>query len=63
MKIKIKHDRNQVWTIEGDSVRCNNGLSHTRSLKLTGCLDGEFTCDDGQCIKMERRCNQVTRTC
>ena len=35
-------------------------MSHTRSLKLTGCLDGEFTCDDGQCIKMERRCDQVT---
>ena len=60
---KNKHDWNQVWTIEGDSVRCNNGLSHTRSLKLTGCLDGEFTCDDGQCIKMETRCNQVKITC
>ena len=30
-------------------------------LKLTGCNpEGEFTCDDGQCIKMEGRCNQVT---
>lgn len=29
-------------------------------LKLTGCnQDGEFTCDDGQCIKMEERCDQV----
>ena len=23
------------------------------------CGEGEFTCDDGQCIKMEERCNQV----
>ena len=29
-------------------------------MKLTGCNpDGEFTCDDGQCVKMEERCNQV----
>ena len=29
-------------------------------LKLTGCKEeGEFTCDDGQCVKMEERCNQV----
>ena len=30
-------------------------------LKLTGCdPEDEFTCDDGQCISMERRCDQVT---
>ena len=28
-------------------------------MKLTGCKDGEFTCDDGQCIIMEKRCNQL----
>ena len=29
-------------------------------LKLTGCNpEGEFTCYDGQCIKLEDRCNQV----
>ena len=29
-------------------------------LKLTGCNpDGEFTCNDGQCVKMERRCDQL----
>ena len=29
-------------------------------MKLTGCkVEGEFTCNDGQCIKMEERCNQV----
>ena len=28
-------------------------------LKLTGCKEDEFTCDDGQCVKMEERCNQV----
>ena len=29
-------------------------------MKLTGCKEDEFTCDDGQCVKMERRCDQVT---
>ena len=29
-------------------------------LKLTGCKEDEFTCDDGQCVKTERRCDQVT---
>ena len=28
-------------------------------MKLTGCNKTEFTCDDGQCIKMEERCNQM----
>ena len=50
-----KHD----WTIEGDSVKCSNGKTHARKLKLTGCVEGEFTCDDGQCIEMEERCDQV----
>ena len=50
-----KHD----WTIEGDSVKCSNGKTHARKLKLTGCVEGEFTCDDGQCIGMKKRCDQV----
>ena len=29
-------------------------------LKLTGCKeDGEFTCDDGQCIVMGERCDRI----
>ena len=28
-------------------------------MKLTGCKKEEFTCDDGQCIKMEERCDQI----
>jgi hypothetical protein len=33
--------------------------SYTTQLKLTGCSAGEFTCDDGQCVMMEERCNQL----
>ena len=50
-----------TWTISNDDYMCNEGREYTTMLKMTGCNpDGEFTCDDGQCIKMERRCDQVT---
>ena len=46
------------WTILNDDIECNEGNPHI--LKLTGCdPNDEFTCDDGQCVKMEERCNQV----
>ena len=48
------------WTISNDTFECGKGESYTTELKLTGCKeDGEFTCDDGQCVTMEERCNQV----
>ena len=28
-------------------------------MKLTACKKTEFTCDDGQCVKMGERCNQI----
>lgn len=46
------------WTIEMDKG-CNKGNSYSKELKLTGCKQGEFTCNDGQCIMMEQRCDQV----
>ena len=48
------------WTISKDDLKCNRGQPYNKTLKLTGCAEDEFTCDDGQCIKMERRCDQVT---
>ena len=48
------------WTISGDEYECSKGVPYTTMLKMTGCKEeGEFTCDDGQCIKIEERCNQV----
>ena len=47
------------WTISGDSEECNSGKPYTTELKLTGCAEGDFTCNDGQCVKMVDRCNQV----
>ena len=48
------------WEISNDVYKCSKGKAYMSMMKLTGCKEGEFTCDDGQCIKMERRCDQVT---
>ena len=49
------------WTISNDVYECGQGKAYTAMLKLTGCKEkGEFTCDNGQCVKMEERCNQLT---
>ena len=48
------------WWIEGDSIDCTNkGAAYSSLLKLTGCWEEEFTCNDGQCISMEKRCDQI----
>ena len=48
------------WTISNDVYECGKGKPYTTMLKLTGCKEeGEFTCNDGQCIEMEERCNQL----
>ena len=48
-----------LWEVSGDTL-CNATKPYKWTLKLTGCnQEGEFTCDDGQCIKMEQRCNQL----
>ena len=50
----------QTWTVEGDSKKCFDGKAYTAVLKLTGCKAGQFTCDDGACVLMAERCNQVS---
>ena len=48
-----------TWTISGDTFECSQSKEYERELKLTGCQKHEFTCNDGQCIKMEERCDQT----
>ena len=43
----------------GDNKLCNRGMPYSTVLKLSGCKDAEFTCHDGQCIKIEERCDQI----
>ena len=46
------------WTIKGDEG-CSSGDTYTTELKLSGCQGKEFTCNDGQCVSMDVRCNQL----
>ena len=42
----------QNWTITNDNFTCSTkGKSYNKRLKLTGCLVGSFTCENGQCIR------------
>ena len=55
------------WNIENDNLDCSSkGEPYSSRLKLSGCQEGEFTCNDGQCIrylklffKILKRCLQV----
>ena len=47
------------WTIENDAYECNNGKPHDTQLKLTSCRETQFTCNSGQCVEMEDRCDQL----
>ena len=46
------------WKITGDKGY-DEGESYVTQLKLSGCAEGNFTCNDGQCITMDQRCNQL----
>ena len=47
------------WNVMGDHIMCNKGMPYTTVLKLSGCKETEFTCHDGQCVKIEERCDQI----
>ena len=49
------------WEVTGDVYACNEGQPYTTLLKMSGCNPGgEFTCNDGQCVTMAERCNQIS---
>ena len=47
------------WTITGDHGCSSKSEEYTTELKLSGCKEGNFTCNDGQCVSMEKRCDQL----
>ena len=52
------------WTILNDNDGCRDEKVQTTVLKLSGCNpENEFTCDDGQCINMEERCDRRIVDC
>ena len=48
-----------TWTIIGDKGCGKGSHSYKVELKMTGCKDGNFTCNDGQCVSMTKRCDHV----
>ena len=40
---------------------CNQGLEEDRVLLLSACDQGQFTCDNGECIDIVNRCDGVTQ--
>ena len=46
----------KTWVIQND--RC--GKNHVEKvLKITSCTKGQFTCYDGSCLDISKRCNSV----
>ena len=45
------------WRIE-NSV-CTQGETSSQVLLMSACKESEFTCDDGKCLNMTQRCNNI----
>ena len=40
---------------------CTSSLaSKLVRVKVTSCGSGQFTCNDGQCVSIDERCNQIS---
>ena len=43
----------RLWRLDGEA--CSQGAEHEANLTLTACgREGQFTCDDGQCIHIHQ---------
>ena len=51
------------WQVENDV--CNEGLTSTQTLLISACEEGQYTCHDGKCLDISKRCNniEVTQSC
>ena len=38
---------------------CTEGQTSTQELLISGCQENQFTCDDGKCLNIEQRCNNI----
>ena len=45
------------WMVENNA--CNEGKTSAEILQLSGCEEEQFTCDDGKCLEMSQRCNNI----
>ena len=45
------------WLVENNV--CKEGETSTEILQLSSCAEEQFTCDDGKCLQMSQRCNNI----
>ena len=45
------------WRAENNV--CTEGLTSSLDLLISGCQEGQFTCDDGKCLEISQRCNNI----
>ena len=46
-----------TWQVENDV--CSEGLTSTQTLLLSACEEGQYTCHDGKCLDISKRCNNI----
>ena len=46
-----------TWSVANNV--CNQGRTNDVVLQISGCQDRQFTCDDGKCIHIDQRCNNI----
>ena len=45
------------WRIENNV--CNQGETSIETLLISGCQEDQYTCDDGKCLNINQRCNNI----
>ena len=48
------------WRVENNV--CNRGETSIESLLISACREDQFTCDDGKCLDITQRCNNIEVT-
>ena len=48
------------WLVENNA--CKEGQTTTQVLQLSGCEEDQFTCNDGKCLDIHQRCNNIEVT-
>ena len=49
------------WRINNNV--CNQGITNIESLLISACKEEEFTCDDGKCLNITKRCDNIEVGC